>query len=317
VAAGLGPAGYMLGYAAGAIVSAAVALHGVRGKYSWAGAIWKLPRETVVFTARVLPSILFARAVAVADRVVMSRWGSQEALGLYGVASRFTTPVKFLSGGFKLALAPLLSREESAAGAVDAAFGRLAQFIVLGMLLVGSLVAVGSWLVQLTPWAESSLEVQRLVGLLLVAQFLSGLMFLGQVRLYYSPRPGSASIVAGLNAAVLLAGLIILVPRSGAAGAAMAEIAAGAAGLAAVIVLAFLATRRLQEWSRLLALLATFVPCVAAPWLLDRSWQITVFALSAAFYGSTVFASARSHLNRETLNAGLSHSKAPRVTPLR
>jgi hypothetical protein len=176
------------------------------------------------------------------------------------------------------------------------------------MLLVGALVAVGSWLVQLTPWTDSSLEMQRLVLLLLVAQFLTGLMFLGQVRLYYSPRPGSASIVAGLNAAVLLAGLIVLVPRSGAVGAAIAEIAAGGAGLAAVIVLAFQATRRLQEWFRLLALLATFVPCVAASWLLGRSGQIAVFALSAALYGSAVFVTARSHLSREAFNATLPHS---------
>lgn len=287
VSAGLGPAGYMLGYAAGALGSAVVALYAVRHEYAWARAAWKLPREMIVFTARVLPSILFARAVAVSDRVVLARWSTQETLGLYGAASRFTTPIKFLSGGFKLALAPLLSRQEHA-GSLDDAFAGLAQFILLGMLLIGALVALGSWFVQLTPWGGDSREVQRLVGLLLVAQLLSGLMFLGQVRLYYSPRPGSASIVAGINAVVLLGGLMLLVPRTGATGAALAGVMAGAAGLASVIVLAFLATRRLQEWSALLALLATFIPSVAASWVLERPGQLMVFLVSAAVYGAAL-----------------------------
>jgi O-antigen/teichoic acid export membrane protein len=292
VSAGLGPAGYMLGYAAGALASAVVALFVVRHEYDWACAAWKLPRETIAFTARVLPSILFARAVAVSDRVVLARWSTQESLGLYGAASRFTTPIKFLSGGFKLALAPLLSREERA-GSIDLAFAGLAQFIVLGMLLIGALVALGSWFVQLTPWGANSHEMQRLVGLLLVAQLLSGLMFLGQVRLYYSPRPGSASIVAGINAVVLIGGLVLLVPRSGAIGAAVAEVLAGAAGLGSVMVLAFLATRRLREWSTLLALVATFAPSVAVSWFLDRWGQLMVFLVSAIVYGAVLFVRTR------------------------
>jgi O-antigen/teichoic acid export membrane protein len=292
VIAGFGPPGYMLGYGIGAIVTALASLYGVRNEYSWTGAVWKLPRDTVVFTARVLPSILFARAIAVSDRVVLAHWSTQETLGLYGAASRFTSPIKFLSGGFKLALGPLLSREEQS-GTLDTAFSRLAPCLVLGMLLIGALVAVGVWFVQLTPWAANSDEVQRLVGLLLVAQFLSGLMFLGQIRLYYSPQPGSASIVSGVNAAVLIGGLVWLVPRSGAAGAAVAEAASAAAGLAVVIVLAFAATHRLREWSRLLALVATFLPCLAASWLLQRSSQLTIFLVSVAVYGTALVLSTR------------------------
>jgi len=299
VAARFGPAGYMLGYAVGAAASALVALYSIRREYAWAGAFWKLPRDTVSFTARVLPSILFARAVAVSDRVVLARWSSQETLGVYGAASRFTTPIKFLSGGFKLALAPLMSRQEHS-GTLDAEFGRLSQFLVLGMLLVGALVAAGTWLVQLTPWADASRDMQRLVGLLLVAQFLSGLMFLGQVRLYYSTRPGSASIAAGINAVVLFGGLLWFVPRTGATGAALAGVISGAAGLVAVIALAFLATGRVREWYRLVLLLGTFLPCVAGAWLLQRSGQIAIFLVSAAAYAAALFISTRS-FNRAAL----------------
>jgi O-antigen/teichoic acid export membrane protein len=293
VAARFGPAGYMLGYALGAAASALVALYSIRREYTWAGPFWKLPRDTVSFTARVLPSILFARAVAVSDRVVLARWSSQTTLGVYGAASRFTTPIKFLSGGFKLALAPLMSRQEHS-GTLDAEFARLSRFLVLGMLLVGALVAAGTWLVQLTPWADTSRDMQRLVGLLLVAQFLSGLMFLGQVRLYYSTRPGSASVAAGINAAVLFGGLLWLVPRMGATGAALAGVISGAAGLVAVIALAYLATGRVREWYRLVLLLGTFLPCVAGAWLPQRSGQIAIFLLSASAYAAALFISTRS-----------------------
>jgi len=296
VAGRLGPGGYMIGYALGAAASAVVALAAIRQEYDWSGRVWKLPRDTVVFTARVLPSVLLARAVAISDRLVLSRWSSQEILGVYGAASRFTTPIKFLSGGFKLALAPLMSREERS-GNLDVEFARLSRFLVLGMLLIGALVAAGTWLVQLTPWADASEDMQRLVGLLLIAQFLSGLMFLGQVRLYYSPRPGSASIVAGVNAAALFGCLAWLVPRSGAVGAAGAAALSGAAGLGTVIVLAFFATRRWREWYQLVALIGTFLPCLAATWFLHAPGQLAVFLLSATLYAVALFVSLR-HLRR-------------------
>jgi O-antigen/teichoic acid export membrane protein len=292
VIARLGPAGYMLGYAVGAVVSTAVALIAVRGEYLWSGHVWRLPRATIAYTARILPSVLFSRAVAVSDRLVLAHWGTQETLGLYGAAYRFTTPLRFLSGGFKMAIAPMLSREESS-GDADVVFRRMSQLIVLGMLFVGTLVAVAVWFIQFTPWAAASADLQRLVGLLLVAQFMSGLTYLGQVRFYYSPWPGAASVAIAVNAAVLLGALVLLVPRAGAEGAAGAAVLSGLAGLTAVVVLALWQYGRIDPWVRLLALLGTFVPCVVASWVLARGGQLVVFGLTLALYAWSLLVVAR------------------------
>jgi O-antigen/teichoic acid export membrane protein len=292
VAAHLGPAGYMLGYAAGAGLSCTIAVVAVRREYRWDARVWRLPAETVRYTASVLPSVLFSRFIAVADRVLLARFGTQEMLGLYGAASRFTTPLKFLSGGFKLAIVPLLSREERS-GDTARVFERMARFIVLGMLLVGTTIAIAVWCIQFTPWASASTRLQELVGLLLFAQFLSGLTFLGQVHFYYSPRPGAASLSSGLSAAVLVGGLAWLVPRQGALGAAIAAVASGLVGFLVVLVCAAVMQRHFRPWSTLLVLLATFLPCAGASWFLGRSGQLMVFALTLAAYAGSLWVMMR------------------------
>jgi O-antigen/teichoic acid export membrane protein len=283
VIAKFGPAGYMLGYAVGILLSTLLALYAVRRDYAWSPQAWRLPRNAIDFTIRVLPSVLFSRLVAVSDRTLLAWWGTQSSLGLYGAASRFTTPLKFLSGGFKMALVPALSREEQS-GRADAIFRRMSQFLVVGMMFTGTLVALAVWFIRFTPWAAASDDLQRVVGLLLLAQFLSGLIFLGQVHFYYSPRPGLASVVSGLNAVVLLAGLAFLVPRAGADGAALAALVAGAVGFGGVLLVALWLRGRMEPWLRLSALLLTFIPCVVASWWFGRELQLVVFGISFAMY---------------------------------
>lgn len=283
VALHMGPAGYMLGYASGALLSCTIAVYAVRCDYKWDTRVWMLPRETIRYTASILPSVLFSRIVAVADRVVLARFGTQEMLGLYGAAARFTTPLKFLSGGFKLAVVPLLSRQERA-GDTAPVFERMSRFIVVGMLLVGTLVAVAVWFIQFTPWAPSSGALQQLVALLLVTQFLAGLTFLGQVHFYYSPRPSAASVAMTVNAIALLGGLVLLVPKQGAFGAAIAGVIAGAAGFAAVMAITVVMQRHTRPWSTLLALLATFIPCAGATYMFGRAVQLLVFTLTLGVY---------------------------------
>jgi O-antigen/teichoic acid export membrane protein len=294
VITGAGAWGYMFGYTLGAAASAALAFYAVRREYRWTPGVWRLPPEIVAYTARVLPSVLFSRFIAVADRLVLSRWVSTEALGVYGAASRFTTPVKFLSGGFKMALAPVLSREERNEG-FDETFGQLGRFVVLGMLLVGSVVAAGVWFTQYTPWAAASADLQRLVGLLLVAQFLSGLSYLGQVRLYYSPWPWTASLVVGANAVVLVAGLVWLVPRDGSMGAALAELLAAGAAVVVLIAIALITTRRIAPWATVAAPLLTFAPCLAASWLAGGPEQLMVFVVTCAGYATALLFYFRRH----------------------
>jgi len=289
---GMGALGYMLGYAGGAAASTAIAFVAVRGECRWRHARWRLPQEIVSYTLRVLPSVLVGRFLAVADRLVLARWVSTEALGVYGAASRFTTPVKFLTGGFKMALAPVLSRQEQA-GRLDDAFAQVGRLIVLGMMFVGGCVAIGVWLIQFTPWRADAADLQRLVMLLLVAQFLAGLSAVGQLRLYYSRWPSAAAAIVSVNGVALLVGLALLVPRAGATGAAIAELAAGVLAMAALLAITVAMTRKVAPWSALSAPLLTFAPAVISAWLLQGVPQLAVFAVTLAGYAGALVLSLR------------------------
>jgi O-antigen/teichoic acid export membrane protein len=296
VVAGGGPTGYMAGYAIGAAGSALLAFAAVRRDFRWAPFTWRLPADVVAYTARVLPSMMLVRLMAAADRMVLARFATIETLGIYGAASRFTVPVKFLSGGFKMALGPVLSREEHS-GRLDETFGRLGRFIVLGMLLVGSIVAMSVWFIQFTPWGhEASVEVQRLVALLLVAQFFAGIGYLGQLRLYYSTRPSLASVAVGTNVVALVVGLIVLVPRYGAVGAAVAELLAGIVTFAVLVVTVLISVGDVRRWTAVAVPLLTFAPCMAASWLADRRQQLAVFAVTLLGYAVVLFIHARRYV---------------------
>ncbi|MFN8058445.1 MAG: lipopolysaccharide biosynthesis protein [Vicinamibacterales bacterium] len=249
---------------------------------------WSRPRAEPVsalwrYTFSVLPANLFNRFVSMADRVTMSFATSVEALGVYGAASRFMTPLKLFSGGFKTALVPALSRGEGAAGGEEE-FGHLATLMVLLLLCGGLLVMAGTWFVRLTPWQAQVGMLEQLVGLLVVAQLLAGLVFLLQLRLYYSSRPGLTAYIGAANSAALLLALAGLVPRWGARGAAVAELVAGLVGVATAWILVTRVDRRHALWWKLSALCASCAPTVVAMWWLAPTGRLLVSTASLVAY---------------------------------
>ena len=234
----------------------------------------EFPSDLVPYAARIFPSTLFQRLVAVADRVTLYFWGSFDGLGVYGAASRFTIPLKFLSGGFKTALAPALSRaEHENPMALQPLLAQAGMVLLLAMLTSAAGLSAASWLLQFTPWVDQMRLLQQLLALLLVAQVISGLAFLGHLRLLYSADPARANWIAVANAVSLGLALVILVPRHGALGAALAEVVSA---MVSVIVAAFQVMRLGAEpdvWKRWVVAVASFGPTFLALWMLDPGLQ--------------------------------------------
>jgi O-antigen/teichoic acid export membrane protein len=279
VVAGWKATGYLAGYAVGAIVTALVAMRDLR---PWSGGGFALPAELVTYTIHTFPANFINRTIAIADRLVLGTFGSIDALGLYGAAARLTTPVRFMSSIFRMALAPSLSKTE-AHGDVAGTVGRLALTITALMLLVGTLVAIAGWFLRFTPWVASESTLQRLVMVLLMTEFLSALSSLGLLHLYYSDTPRRASIAAAVGGALVIALLLALIPRYGIFGAAGARLSAAAGGLIAVYLLAG-RTAAIRHRTQLLPMLVSFVPLVVATYLLGAGAQLAVFGAMAALY---------------------------------
>jgi O-antigen/teichoic acid export membrane protein len=205
------------------------------------------------------------RSTANVDRLALWLWTTVDAIGVYGTASRWSLPLRMVSGGTKLAIAPALSRAEddgeaSATAAADAVSTFVSLLALLSVLLLAS-----SALMVLTPWRDVLPQFQRLLALLLAAQLLSCLTLIAQVLLYYADQSARSATVAFVSAITVVAGLFWLVPSYGATGAATAQCGASLVTLAAFRVLAGRAERAAINAIRPLLLLSA---ALASPWLL-------------------------------------------------
>jgi O-antigen/teichoic acid export membrane protein len=290
---GFGAQGYMAGYALGPLISGAVGLISTRSVFDWRQPKWRLTREIWIYTWNVLPSLVFNRFLAIVDRLVLFVWTDLDALGIYGAASRFSNCLKFMTGGFKLAVAPALSRTKD--GSIESAktYSSISRLLLLTMLLIGSALMVAAWFIQFTPWAERWIEVQRLASILLFAQLLSGFGLIWQLGFYYSPKPQAVSIAAAGSAIALLIGLLVLVPLSGIMGAAIAQ---AVAAFVNILILAGVEAKEkghLETWHELFVLTGLFVPTVAAAWVLRPNQQLYVLLPTLLIYALVTGSSIR------------------------
>jgi O-antigen/teichoic acid export membrane protein len=231
---------------------------------------------------------VFNRAVASLDRIAVLVWSTIDMLGVYGTAARWSLPVRMVSGGAKLALAPALSREEHAGRSRDASTPLVAFVTLLAWMAV--VLQLLSWCLVLTAWRPLAGEFQRLLSILLAAQILGCISLIGQVLLYYAGRSQRSAGLAALSAGLTVVGLLTLVPRFGARGAAFAELCATATSLG---VLAFAA--RGVPWGspRLLRPLAVVAGTCAAPWFLGPTGTGIVSLTGCLVLGRWVWSEAR------------------------
>lgn len=238
--------------------------------------VWRWPDAAIIkLGGWSLAGGLANRSAANVDRLAVGVWSTVDALGVYGTATRWALPLRMISGGTKLAIAPALSRAEHTS--TSAATTRsIAGFVTLLALLSVLLLGMSSVLL-LTPWRGLIGDFQRLLALLLAAQLIGCLALIGQVLLYYRGLSGKSATLAVVSAATAVAGLLCLVPRYGVTGAAIAQLVSSAATL---IVFGCFAGR--THWVALRAdgPLAVLAAALVAPWLVGPG--VTTFASIAA-----------------------------------
>jgi O-antigen/teichoic acid export membrane protein len=278
--------GYMTGYAAATGAGLIWALALTRREFAWPE-FGRWPDASLVrYAMAVLPSALFNRVTASADRFALFQVQDLATLGAYGLAGRLSLPLKMLSGGFRTALAPALGRTEDRPDELAAVLLSFGGFVT--RLLVGgsALLLLGLELLAFTPWrGATAAEVEALLAVLLVAQAAGAHAALLQTAVYYSPRPGRAGWAGGVSAAVLLGDIVWLVPRHGAMGAAYAQVLAAwvALGLQASWLPGVPGVRaRAAGWALLgtLPVVVLTLGAIAGPRVL--LWSKILFALLAA-----------------------------------
>ena len=260
LAAGLGVRGFLVSAAVAAWLSAVASAAAMLGRHPVA-LRWP-DSATIRLAGWSLSGGLANRAASSVDRLVLSVWATTDALGVYGTASRWALPLRMVSGGTKLAIAPALSRagSQSDPGAATAAIGTFVTLLsLLSVLLLGC-----SSLMLLTPWRPVVEDFQRVLTLLLAAQLISCLTLIGQVLLYYTGGSGQSTSLAVVSAVTGMAALLALVPRYGTTGAAIAQFVSSAVTLA---VFGRIVGRTQWRAMRADAPLAVLAAALVVPWV--------------------------------------------------
>jgi hypothetical protein len=258
---GWGVAGFLAGaslaaWASGLAGAVRLSMSTGSGPLAW------LDRNTKKLAAWSLLSGVSARTLSGADRLAVYWWSPIDTLGVYGTAARWSLPLRMVSGGTKLALAPALSRHESSRDL--AVSDRSVVSFVTMMTLFAAVLQLSSWCLLLTPWRPVVSDFQRLLAVLVMAQMLSCLAAIGQTFLYYVNRSAHSSLLAAVTTVLTLGGLLVAVPRYGASGAAVVQLVANGCVLAVQMALG-----RGTSWlsTRVLTTTAALTTVCVAAWI--------------------------------------------------
>lgn len=213
-------------FGAGAVAVAFVLpafLRTLRPRFSALGAEL---RELRSYSTRAAPTGLVTAFILHADRLVLIPLLPARELGFYAVAFSFSRVVQFVQPALQsILLSHMSGQHEDDSRRVHDHASRL---LICGLLaLCVALWFAGEALLRLFYGAEftAALTIFRL----LVVEASLGVLTQVSVQLYLArDRPGVVSAIQGVSLAILLALLLILVPRLGGVGAAAALLVAGA-----------------------------------------------------------------------------------------
>lgn len=283
---GLGVLGFLGAAAAMAALSTGASYIGLRSQMR-TDLPWSriFHHQTVTYALNVFPSVCLNRLLIFADRLALMAWSDFDSLGLYGAATRFSTPMKLVSSGLKMALAPAISRQENPAEtAPRATMSAMTFAMVSTTLALGVLVLMFGHVAALTPWKDHVPQLLQILTLLIAAQILGGVAALLQVQVLFSSRPGAATITTAAQGIALAGALVTLVPAAQELGAAFAELFAAVVGVIVTALTVSRVARRSAGPVSLWVLIGSFAPAAIAPWVMPPSGQLTLWAVLLLAY---------------------------------
>lgn len=210
-------------------------------------------RESFRYGAPMLPHHLSSWLMSLANRLFLNGFTTTEAVGLFGIASRFSSPLNVIFSAVSAAWVPAyfaLRKEETVQGRDQA--GRLVE--QLAVVIVGGslgLALFGRDLIPLiTPDAYH--EAGGLVPVLALSGLLRGFYLLVVAEIFFSKRTWWVTLATAVGAVSSVLGSLLMVPRWGATGSAWSMVLSNAL----VLFIVLLVSRRLhRSAARLPALL--------------------------------------------------------------
>ena len=304
-----GAAGMLSGKLMGAAGSLLLAIFLSR-KWWTGGFEWKFVRESLPIALPIVPHLLLALGLVVADRFILDYYRNLSEVGVYTVAYTFGMVMYLVTASISQAWSPLFYDVARDGRDGQRVLGRL--FSALSLLLVaiaifGSLIAqeVVTHFLDHRYWSAGQLVPWIIAGYLFHAFY--GIL---QPSLLQARRVGFLWVVSGIALVANIGLNFLWIPRWGMYGAAYATTAAYVIEAALMYIYA----RRVYPLAfsrlRLAAALAIFGGVLWVTQVQWQSWRLAIFGLTLlislsliAVMGRNEFVSLLGPLLRKTLGA--------------
>jgi len=270
-----GASGMLIGKLMGAAGSLLVAV--VVSRKWWAGgAEWKFVRESLTIALPIVPHLLLALGLVIADRFILQYYRNLEEVGVYSVAYTFGMVMYLVTASISQAWSPLFYDIARSGGEGQRMLGRL--FSGLNLLLVavatfGSLIAKDVVSHFLDKRYSSA---GRLIPWIIAGYLFHALYSILQPSLFQARRVGFLWVASGVALVANLGFNFLWIPRWGMYGAAYATTAAYVIEAALLYVYAQGVYPLAFSKRRLAAALAIFCAVILVTQVRWQSWRLLI-----------------------------------------
>lgn len=220
-----GAAGMLSGKLMGALGSSLIAI--VVSRKWWAGGFqWKFVRESLTIGLPIMPHLLLALGLVVADRFILEYYRSLDEVGVYSVAYTFGMVMYLVTASISQAWSPLFYDIARGGPEGQLVLGRL--FSGLSLLLV-TIAVFGSLIAQdvVNHFLDHRYSLAgRLIPWIIAGYLFHAIYSILQPSLLQARRVGFLWVVSGVALAANILLNFLWIPRSGMYGAAYATMVA-------------------------------------------------------------------------------------------
>jgi O-antigen/teichoic acid export membrane protein len=212
-------------------------------------------RRMLAYGLPLVPAVLAAWALALIDRIILSRLGSVAEVGQYAVANRLSSLLLIGLTAFLFALTPFLFATYSEDPEQEkAARARTLTYLTFILTLTGLILTLFAWeIIRIV--APAFIEAYKAVGPLMLGALGYGLVSLLTTGFALARKTGRLATLTLLAAGINIGLNFLLIPPWGIVGAAVAT----AVGYGALAVAYYWASQRVYwtpyEWKKVLLMI--------------------------------------------------------------
>jgi O-antigen/teichoic acid export membrane protein len=238
-------------------------------------------RAALTFGVPLVPHEVSNWALAVSDRLILTRYRPVEEVGVYVLGYSMAMSMNFLVGAFNFAYVPFFLDTAQNHPRAKQVFGAIARLYSVGMgaICLVAMLFAQEMLIWIAPPTYS--KSARVLEVVLLAFFFMGLYLVGVLPFFHTKRTSKLPLLSGLAATVNIGLNLLLVPRYGAMAAAWTTLAAYILLFAVVILAAQRFYAIDYKWGRFVG--PAVLVAILGLTLSSQSWGVKTLACGAYF----------------------------------